>query len=112
MKSNKDYVVLLHGLARTANSMNKMADAFRKRGYHTLNLGYPSRSDKIENLSLKVLTTALDLCTGELEEQQRTQAEGRTNPFCHSLNGRHFTETLPFTSQDQESWTVCHDCAA
>ena len=94
MKSNKDYVVLLHGLARTANSMNKIADAFRKRGYHTLNLGYPSRSDKIENLSLKVLTTALDLCTGELEEQQRTQArEGQIHFVTHSMGGillRHY----------------------
>lgn len=94
MKSNKDYVVLLHGLARTANSMNKMAEAFKKRGYHTLNLGYPSRSNKIENLSLKALTTALDACSWGPEEQQPTQAkEGKMHFVTHSMGGillRHY----------------------
>lgn len=94
MKSNKDYVVLLHGLARTANSMNKMSEAFRKKGFHTLNLGYPSRSDKIENLSLKALTTALDTFTGEAKEPTLTQEKvGKIHFVTHSMGGillRHY----------------------
>ena len=36
-------VVLLHGLARTATSMNKMQRELEKAGYTTANIDYPSR---------------------------------------------------------------------
>ncbi|MFN4057690.1 MAG: esterase/lipase family protein [Roseinatronobacter sp.] len=43
-------VVLLHGLARTENSMLVMEEALQLHGYQTVNLGYPSRSAPIREL--------------------------------------------------------------
>lgn len=43
-------VVLLHGLARTENSMLVMEEALQLHGYQTVNLGYPSRSAPIRDL--------------------------------------------------------------
>lgn len=45
-----DCVVLLHGLARTENSMLVMEEALQLHGYQTVNLGYPSRSAPIREL--------------------------------------------------------------
>ena len=44
-------VVLLHGLARSSRSMDKIACALEKEGYHVLNIEYPSRKHTIEQLS-------------------------------------------------------------
>jgi len=49
-----DYVVLLHGIARTPASMSRMAKDFEKRGYQVLNLGYESTTYKIEDLAEKI----------------------------------------------------------
>lgn len=45
-----DCVVLLHGLARTENSMLVMEEALQLHGYQTVNYGYPSRSAPIMEL--------------------------------------------------------------
>jgi triacylglycerol lipase len=55
-------VVLLHGLARTHRSMNKMASALDEAGYHTINMDYPSRKKTIEDLALGVIPEALRQC--------------------------------------------------
>ena len=47
----KETVVLLHGLARSAKSMEKMEQALAKEGYQVLNLNYPSRKQSIHELS-------------------------------------------------------------
>lgn len=47
----QDTVVLLHGLARSPESMNRMDEALQSAGYHTLNLGYDSRHHDIETLA-------------------------------------------------------------
>ena len=44
-------VVLLHGLARTASSMSKMAKRLEAEGYAVINDGYPSRKKTIEELA-------------------------------------------------------------
>ncbi len=94
MAPQKDCVILLHGLARTANSMNKMAEAFKQRGYHTCNLGYRSRSDKIEVLSEKAVKAALDACrkaTGNAP--QLPSSVGKVHFVTHSMGGillRHY----------------------
>ncbi len=44
-------VVLLHGLGRTRRSMNRLARALEEAGYHTVNIGYPSRSGSVEELA-------------------------------------------------------------
>ena len=43
-------VVLLHGLARSKKSMNKMAIYLKACGYRVINIGYPSTSAPIEQL--------------------------------------------------------------
>lgn len=49
--NKKAYVVLLHGLARTSRSMVKIENVLKDSGYMVINLNYPSRKDKIENLA-------------------------------------------------------------
>ncbi len=46
-----DCVVLLHGLARTAGSMEKLATALRDHGYEVANVDYPSRHFGIAELA-------------------------------------------------------------
>jgi pimeloyl-ACP methyl ester carboxylesterase len=47
----QETVVLLHGLARTAASMQPMADALESEDYQVLNLDYDSRHHSIETLA-------------------------------------------------------------
>lgn len=47
---SKDTVILLHGLARSAAPMEKMAQAARRAGYTAINLEYPSRTAVVESL--------------------------------------------------------------
>jgi hypothetical protein len=44
-------VVLLHGIARTARSMNRLACHLKAAGFATLNIDYPSRSLPLNTLS-------------------------------------------------------------
>jgi triacylglycerol lipase len=46
-----EYVVLLHGLARTGNSMNKLAKYLSDQGYHVVNINYPSRKYQMSELA-------------------------------------------------------------
>lgn len=46
-----DYVILLHGIARTRKSMAKMAGEFAAEGYQVLNLDYPSRKHTISEIA-------------------------------------------------------------
>ena len=55
-------VILLHGLARTESSMEKLADRLSASGYQAVNLGYPSRNHSIEVLTEKAITPALKEC--------------------------------------------------
>lgn len=57
-------VILLHGLARSAHSMDKMADRLSEQGYKVLNIDYPSRSYSIEQLAEKTISDALSKCEG------------------------------------------------
>lgn len=55
-------VVLLHGLARSASSMDKMAGALKADGYEVVNLGYPSTSATVEELAQPAIDKALLQC--------------------------------------------------
>lgn len=44
-------VILLHGLARSARSMEPMAEALRDAGFVVVNQAYPSRSGPVSNLT-------------------------------------------------------------
>ena len=55
-------VILLHGLARTASSMNKMQQRLLKEGYKVVNVDYPSRKYEIEKLSTLAIEKGLEGC--------------------------------------------------
>ncbi len=72
-----DCIVLLHGLARTASSMEPMAEALAERGYETTAIDYPSRKHPIEELAPMAVEAGLEAC-----------AEAETVHFVtHSLGG-------------------------
>ena len=70
-------VILLHGLARTHGSMEKIAEHLRNDHYHVVNLGYPSRHHAIEELAHMAIMPALKEC----------QAHEKINFVTHSLGG-------------------------
>lgn len=70
-------IVLLHGLARTENSMNYLQDQLENEGYKVVNIGYPSREHAIDALAKKAIVPALQLCN----------AENEINFVTHSLGG-------------------------
>ena len=53
-EASGDTVVLIHGLARSSRSMNRMGRALEKDGYHVINVDYPSTSADIETLTAAV----------------------------------------------------------
>ncbi|PIT86712.1 MAG: hypothetical protein COU33_01620, partial [Candidatus Magasanikbacteria bacterium CG10_big_fil_rev_8_21_14_0_10_43_6] len=55
-----DYVVLLHGLGRTKRSMYPIGRMLAHEGYRVINIGYPSRTDTIENLVATKITPPID----------------------------------------------------
>ena len=49
--NNGDYVILLHGIARTARSMKKIEKYLNDKGYDVINYDYASRKYDIQTLS-------------------------------------------------------------
>lgn len=76
---SKDCVILLHGLARTAKSMQPLADELLAAHYIVVNQGYPSRKFPVAQLAEKAIPPALALC--------RAQAAQRIHFITHSLGG-------------------------
>ena len=75
--SASDCVILLHGLARTSASMEKLASALTSEGFQVANTAYPSRDHTIEQLSKVAIESGLSAC-----------APGATVYFVtHSLGG-------------------------
>ena len=70
-------VILLHGLARTSSSMDRLEKHLIEEKYHVINLGYPSRDDTIENLANSAINPALVQCSPEKQ----------VNFVTHSLGG-------------------------
>jgi pimeloyl-ACP methyl ester carboxylesterase len=72
-----DCVVLLHGLARSAGSMDKMASVLIASGYDVVNVDYPSTEHTVQYLADTSIDSGLSRC-----------AEGATVHFVtHSLGG-------------------------
>ncbi len=59
---DSECVILLHGLARTSSSLNKLEKRIRSRGYTVVNIDYPSRHKKIEELTAIAVTHGIDQC--------------------------------------------------
>lgn len=70
-------VILLHGLARTNNSMVKMEEQLSENGFYVVNLGYPSREFTVEILAEKAIAPALKACENHTD----------INFVTHSLGG-------------------------
>lgn len=70
-------VILLHGLARTNSSMEKMADYLREQNYQVVNVDYPSRHHALEVLAGLAIEPAISEC----------RSETRINFVTHSLGG-------------------------
>ena len=72
-------VILLHGLARTASSMNKMEQRLLKEDYKVVNVDYPSREYEIEELSTLAIDKGLESC--------KTYKPTKIHFVAHSLGG-------------------------
>lgn len=74
-----DCVILLHGLARTASSMDKMEAELHTAGYRVVNVDYESRKHPVESLADIAINTGLKPCREEPVE--------RIHFVTHSLGG-------------------------
>lgn len=63
--ASADCVVLLHGLARTAASMEALAAHLTEAGYSVVNRGYPSRQFPIEELAPLAVGEGISACPPE-----------------------------------------------
>ncbi len=86
----KEYVVLLHGLARSSRSMVPLQKALSKKGYGTCNIDYPSTDYTIEDISKKYLHAAL--------KRSIPNDADRIHFVTHSMGGilvRHYLKNNP-----------------
>lgn len=70
-------VILLHGLARTSASMDKMAAHLEGVGYQVVNHDYPSRKFNVETLAENEVSAGISKCSTEVQ----------INFVTHSLGG-------------------------
>ena len=77
--SSSQCVILLHGLARTSASMNKIEVRLTEAGYAVIKMDYPSRHNKIEELSEIAVNEGLLYC--------REAAAKHIHFVTHSLGG-------------------------
>jgi pimeloyl-ACP methyl ester carboxylesterase len=73
-------VVLLHGLMRSATSMNRMERELGKAGYATANIDYPSRDHTVEELAAIAVPEGLAACRAQEDVT-------RIHFVTHSLGG-------------------------
>jgi len=59
---SNECVILLHGLARSDSSMNKLEKSLKREGYQTVNYSYPSRKYEISKLANDAIPKALEQC--------------------------------------------------
>ncbi|CCK78470.1 esterase/lipase family protein [Desulfobacula toluolica] len=59
-------VVLLHGLARSSSSMNKLENALQNKGFITCNIDYPSTKHSVEILAQEHILPKIIDCLGSL----------------------------------------------
>ncbi len=78
-ESFRENVVLLHGLARSADSMNKLQKRLDSAGYNTCNVSYPSRHYSVEVLAAEFVLPAIESCF--------SQPQGRVHFVTHSMGG-------------------------
>lgn len=75
----KECVVLLHGLARSAGSMEKLGRRLRAADYEVANIDYPSRKFEIDKLVAMAVEPGIQQCEG--------RKASRIHFVAHSLGG-------------------------
>mgnify|MGYP000509347689 CR=1 FL=1 len=60
---SEECVILLHGLAKSNHSMEKLAESLADEGYETVNYDYPSRSASIKELATTHVEAAVKNCS-------------------------------------------------
>ncbi|RMH20358.1 MAG: alpha/beta hydrolase [Gammaproteobacteria bacterium] len=81
VQAKLDCVILLHGLARTRRSMNKISEALEKEGYRVINQGYDSRHHAVQELAEAAISDAIGQC------KSGSHSEGKIHFITHSLGG-------------------------
>lgn len=66
-RASGDYVILLHGLARSDRSMRKLGKHLIEHGYRVINVDYPSTKYPIEYLAENVLSEIVAGCDSSPE---------------------------------------------
>ncbi len=79
IENENEHVILVHGMARSASSMNSMAKTLQKAGYTVTILDYPSRKKTIRQLADEHLAPAVQEC--------RNQGATKIHFVTHSLGG-------------------------
>jgi len=74
-----DWVILLHGLARTNRSMVKLEKSLSEQGYNVINMDYPSTKHPIEFLAEEYL--------GRIIERYGEMPHSKIHFVTHSLGG-------------------------
>lgn len=64
---DREAVILLHGLARTSTSMNKMQEALEDEGFKTCNIDYPSTQHRISVLAQEHIVPKIKACVGNID---------------------------------------------
>lgn len=77
--SRREYVVLLHGLARSEKSMRKIQQVLVDNGYGTCNIAYPSRGFAIDTLTDNHVWPKIQACIPD--------ADIKISFVTHSLGG-------------------------
>jgi pimeloyl-ACP methyl ester carboxylesterase len=72
-------VALLHGLARSAASMEKLEDSLSEAGFKVCNIDYPSRHHRVQRLASDYVTPSIMQCFGDTQKP--------INFVTHSLGG-------------------------
>ncbi|MCX5852635.1 MAG: alpha/beta fold hydrolase [Deltaproteobacteria bacterium] len=65
----RECVILVHGMMRSAVSMNGLDAFLRKRGYQTVNLDYPTTRDSIERIAEMYIAPAVSQCLEQRYEK-------------------------------------------
>lgn len=78
-EAGSEWVILLHGLARTKTSMAKMKRHLGAAGFSVLNVGYPSRRMRIEEIAGTRLPSAVAEC--------RRKGARKIHFVTHSMGG-------------------------
>jgi len=91
-------VILLHGLARSAASMEKLADRLTAEGYVVANVDYPSRKHDVEKLAFMAVDKGLAMCN--------KSKPAKIHFITHSLGGILVRQYLQHNSIESMGRTV------